>query len=208
MSDLLVPADERELVAFLCRTLGARLLLSDIAPRGQPRLADDAVLALPAELPGRARLGNTEVSSLTFWLPDCGPIRTMRDAPEPRTAHDRVARVLARDAASDRFADVIDLERTPVLTLRRSTRMLSNRLAPGGLGSMPIGSSLIPDEVSRRHAAASRWLKRCAVKIDPFSHCPEVQTRRPQRLGLLWVWVQPHAFELVQRGLEIWPWTA
>jgi hypothetical protein len=208
MSYLCIAEDEREFTHFLCGELGAQLLLADVAPGGEPRVAKDPFSALPPDLPERAKFGTKQVHTLIFWLPHCGPIKTMRDAPEPKDARERVSRLLTQEAASEQFADVIDLERTPVLRLIRSHRHAPNRLAPGNLGSMAVRSSTIPEEVKRKHSKALRWLKKRGVKTDPFAHCPEVKDQRPEKLGPLWVWVQPHAMKLVERGTEIWPWNA
>jgi hypothetical protein len=208
MSDLLVPGDERELTAFLCETLGAKLLLSDVTTAGEPHVASDALAALPRTLPGPAFFGDTSVRALLFWLPSVGPIRTMVDARPPETPHDRVAQLLSRQAAGERAPDLIDLERTPVLTLNRSTALGPNRLAPGGLGSMPIRTAALPAEVRAVSSKARRWLRARAVKADPFDYCAEVRSRRPRSLGPLWCWVQPEAWRLVEAGAEIWPWNA
>lgn len=202
---LLLPQDERDLTSYLCSELGARLLLSDIAPSGEAQVADDPLRALPPDLPGPAKLGSREIYYLSFWLPEHGAIRTMRDAPEATDPRDIVSRGLTREA-SDKYLDVIDSERTPMLWLCRSMRMSNHRLAPGTLGMYRLAPPELAGTVPRTHAKAIRWLKRRGVKLDPFLHCPEVADRRPARLGPLWVCVQPHAQLLVQQGLEIWPW--
>ena len=46
--------DERDLAAFLCGELGAKLLLTDVATAGEPKVADDPLSALPSELPAAA----------------------------------------------------------------------------------------------------------------------------------------------------------
>jgi len=208
MSYLHVTDDERELVAFLCGELGAKLLLTDITTAGEPECADDPLSALPSMLPRPAVFGSHEVRSFIFWLPAGGPVKTFRDAPPAIDARDRVARLLSQEAASERFADLIDLERTPVMTFNRSHWHAPNRLAPGTFSSRPAKSVLIPPEVRRLYSRAQRWLRSRAVKIDPFAHCAEVKDRRPKHLGPLWVWVQPHAMALVKQGVEIWPWNA
>jgi hypothetical protein len=205
MSDLLTTDDERDLVAFLCGELGAKLLLTDVAAGGEPSIAADPLAALPATLPGPAVFGSKEVRTVIFWLAACGPIKTLRDAPAPSSAKEQVARILTRDHAAGQFDDVIDLERTPVLLLSRSHWHGRNRLAPGTLG--PSASSRnLREDVKRASLMARRRLQKRGVKTDPFTHCPEVKDRRPARLGPLWVWVQPHAMALVKQGIEIWPW--
>ena len=208
MSYLHVTNDERELAAFLCGELGAKLLLTDVAAAGEPRIADDPLSALPSELPAAAVFGSREVHTFIFWLPAIGPVTTLRDAPPASDARGRVARRLSREAAGEQFADLIDLDRTPVLMFSRSHWHAQNRLAPGNLGSMPTRSAVIPPEVKRVHSRAQRWLRKRGVRIDPFAHCAEVKDRRPRHLGPLWVWVQPHAMTLVKQGAEIWPWNA
>src|SRR5882757_8544870 len=113
MSYLHATDDEQDLVAFLCGKLGAKLLLSDVAVVGEARCADDPLAALPPQLPTAAVFGSQEVRTFIFWLSAVGPIKTFRDAPPASDARDRVARLLARDAASEQYADLIDLERTP-----------------------------------------------------------------------------------------------
>lgn len=206
MSDLLVPGDERELTAFLCQTVGAKLLLSDVTTAGEPHVAADPLAALPRTLPGPAFFGDISVRYLLFWLPFVGPIRTMADARPPETPHDRVAQLLSRQAAGERAPDLIDVERTPMLTLHRSKALGSNRLAPGGLGAMPVRKAALPAEVRVVHSKVHRWFRARAIKADPFDHCPEVRSRRPKSLGPLWCWVQPEAWRLVESGAEIWPW--
>jgi hypothetical protein len=207
MSHLLTPGDERDLVAFLCETLEAKLLLSDLTTAGEPHVATDALAALPEALPGPAAFGDQAVRALIFWLPRVGPIRTLADAPPSATLPDGVARRLSIAAAGGRAVDLIDLERTPVLILSRSKALSSNRLAPGELAAMPLQVAMLPPEVRAAHARARRWLTARAVKADPFDHCPEVQHRRPKSLGPLWCRIQPEAWRLVQAGAEIWPWS-
>ncbi len=211
MSDLLIVEDERELAEFLCEEIGAKLLLSDVACDGQPSVAANPAAALPPRLAIPAKLGAQEVYDLIFWLPDCGGIKTLADAMSPADGRDRVSRSLTRDAADAAGVDVenvIDLERTPVITLHRSTQQARNRIAPGALGSMPLPIRDIPNDVRSRYARSKHWLHQRAVKIDPFMYCPEMRERRPKHLGPRWVWVQPHAMKLVEEGTEIWPWTS
>lgn len=207
MSFLLVPQDERDLTTYLCNEVGARLLLSDIAPSRAAQVAEDPLQALPPDLPAAATPGSRSIHDLLFWLPEHGAIRTMRDAPEAADPRDVISRRLTRES-SDRYLDVIDTTRTPLLRLRRSTRISGNRLKPGVLGLAPLDTPELQETVARTHAKVVRWLKRRGTKIDPFLHCPEVADRRPIRLGPLWVWVQPHAGVLVGKGVEIWPWSA
>jgi hypothetical protein len=52
MRDLLAPGDERDFTAFLCQSMDAKLLLSDLTTGGKPHLADEALASLPEEVPG------------------------------------------------------------------------------------------------------------------------------------------------------------
>jgi hypothetical protein len=203
MSYMQVTDDERELTAFICGEFGAKLLLTDVAVAGEANVARDPCSALPAKLPAVAKFGSVDVYTLIFWLPACGSIKTLGDAPPPRTPRDRVAQRLTREAAKEMYAHVIDFERTPALTVGRSQWHAPNRLAPGNLGR----TTTFPG-VQSAYSRAQRWLRKRGAKVDPFAHCAEVRDRRPQRLGPLWVWVQPHAMALVEQGTEIWPWNA
>jgi len=206
MNDLLAPGDERELTAFLCDSVGAKLLLSDLTTNGEPHLARDPVAALPPTLSGPAKFGDRAVRHLIFWLPSGGPIRTLADAPAPTTPLERVERRLTTDAARDRTRDLIDFARTPVFTLSRSHALSPQRLAPGGYAGRPLRVATVPAEVRDAYRKVHRWIRSRAVKVDPFDHCPEVRHRRPKSLGPLWCWVQPEAWRMVQSGIEIWPW--
>lgn len=46
------PGDERDFAAFLCQSMDAKLLLSDLTTGGKPHLADEAPASLPEALPG------------------------------------------------------------------------------------------------------------------------------------------------------------
>jgi hypothetical protein len=203
MTYLQVTDDERELTALICGELGAKLLLTDVAVAGEANMAVDPCSALPARLPFKPKFGSVDVYTLIFWLPACGPIKTFGDAPAPQTPGDRVARLLTREAAKEKYADVIDLERTPALTLYRSHWHAPNRLAPGNLAR----TTTFPG-VQSAYSSAQRWLRKRGAKVDPFAYCEEARNQRPKRLGPLWVWVQPHAMALVEQGTEIWPWNA
>jgi hypothetical protein len=206
MNNLLALDDERELAAFLCDVVGAKLLLSDLTTDGEPHLATDPLAALPRTLPTPATFGDRQVRHLSFWLPAAGPIRTLADAPTPTTPHDIVARRLTMDAAGDRTGDLIDFDRTPAFGLLRTQSMTPWRLAPGGYSGRPLRDTALPPEVRAAYRKAHRWIRARAIKVDPFDHCPEVRHRRPRTLGPLRCWVQPAAWRMVQSGIEIWPW--
>jgi hypothetical protein len=208
MNNLLALGDEREFTAFLCESVGAKLLLSDLTTSGEPHLASDALAALPATLPGPATFDDRAVRYLIFWLPLAGPIKTLADAPTPTTPIDIVARRLSNQAGGDRAKDLIDFEHTPAFVLLRSQALSPQRLAPGGYATWPLRAKTVPAEVRAAYGKAHRWFRARAVKADPFEHCPEVRHRRPKTLGPLTCWVQPEAWRMVQSGIEIWPWNA
>ena len=207
MNYLLTPTDELELISFLREEVGAHMILSELAPNGQASIASERIHTLP-DLPGPAKYGCTSIRCFRFWLRDCGPIRTHRDAPRPIDPKDRVARYLTKEATGDAYDGVIDFTRTPSLFFSRTTQMNSRRLAPGRFGAMPVKAKNLPADVKKKHATVERWLRTRGRKTDPFAHCPEVADRRPERLGVLWVSVQPNATKLVENGMEIWPWNA
>lgn len=207
MNYLLTQNDELELIHFLREKLGAQMLLSDIAPGGDARIASSTFDALP-NLPKPAKYGCKDIYQYKFWLKSCGPIITLGSAPQSTHPKDRVVQFLTKEAAGDSYEHVIDFMRTPSLSLTRTTQMNSRRLAPGVFGAMPVGTKDMPSEVIERYTIAQHWLKKRGTKIDPFAHCPEVEHLRPNRLGVLWVSVQPDAMTLVESGMEIWPWNA
>lgn len=156
MSILLTEEDERDLTEFLVEELGAKLLLNDLAPKGSPNVAEYPLSALPKNLPSRPVFGGDNVYSLLFWLPECGDIQTMASAPQPESAHIKVARKLTLDSAGDNFNNLIDQERTPILRLSRTIRISNNRPAPGQLGSMPVTVKDMPKDVKSKHGKAIR----------------------------------------------------
>ena len=103
MSHLLVTDDERDLAAFLCGELGAKLLLTDVAAAGEPKVADDPLSALPSELPAAATYGSKEVRSLIFWLPEIGPVKN----PQQCTGSHKCERSCCQAADSGRCSGAV-----------------------------------------------------------------------------------------------------
>ncbi len=204
MGYLLYPEDERDLTRKLTGDFGRRLLLSDVAPQGEPLLASDPQGALPPQLPSEP----DDPRFLMFWVEDLGPIRTAGNAAAVADPADEIARVLSAQsarAANVDPQDLIDQTRTPVLGLHR-TRSHSGRLVPATLTAMPIPTSRQPTELLRRHRRVSEWLKRRGRRINPFEHCTDLPIEQPRNLNPFWVWVQPHAERWLEDGGEVWPW--
>lgn len=118
---LLLPDDEREFVAWAAAEHGLRLFLGDRMVAGQPPLV--TIDELPTELPGPPRPGRAPrtAAELLFWHPGWG-VNNL----EPwgvDTASALVASQLTTEAAAAAgvpVAELVDLERTPVMRLRRS----------------------------------------------------------------------------------------
>lgn len=204
MSYLLIPEDEKDLVTYLVNGLGLKLLLSDVAPNREPRVAQDPLSAVPTEL---GKQYDATPSHLIFWCSQLGPIRTLVDAPVTSDPRTQVARQLTQQSAGDEYEDVIDLSRTPVLRWRRCCWHAPNRLKPALLQGMELKVRQTPKDLLKLYAKVERWLKSRGEKLNPFEHCTELPGAQPRNLNTFWVWVHPHALESVRRGLEIWPWT-
>ena len=204
MSYLLVPEDEKDLVTYLVNGLGLRLLLSDVAPNREPRVAQDPWSAVPTEL---GKQNDTTPSHLIFWCSQLGPIRTLVDAPVTSDARTQVARQLTQQMAGHEYEDIIDLSRTPVIRWLRCSWHAPNRLKPALLQGMELEVRQTPKPVLKLYAKVGRWLKSRGEKLNPFEHCMELPGAQPRNLKTFWVWVHRHALESVKRGLEIWPWT-
>lgn len=200
MSFLLVPDDERDLVRKLCGEFGLQLLLSDLAPGGKPSLARDPLAALPRRLPRSFH----DPMKLMFWCPEIGPICTHGDSTPPDNAQALVARELTRQAAGNRFKDVIDAERTPMIMLARSGFVSENCIAPGELQGMLIPVRRQPPELIQLRRRIVYWLKRRARKIDPFDYCSNPGVPRPENPRLSWVWAQPHSWKWIDNSGEVW----
>lgn len=209
MSHLLTPTDEIKLVRYLCDDLGLALLLSDLTERGEPRIASDPVAALPRELPGRAK-PSVEASTatvLTFWCVQLGPVRTMASAGPPTQATDHVGRLLAKESAKERYEELIDFSRTPIVRWKRCVTDAPERILPGSLQAMNCKVKETPEPVLGLHRRVEGWLRSSGERLNPFEHCDEVRDRAPQNLVPFWVWAQPDALRWVRDGWEVWPWT-
>lgn len=205
---LALPEDEQEIVRYLCEEQGLQLLVSDLVEDGVPRVAADPLGALVPDLPSGKRLkaavmpgvGVTdptyrEVWEYLLWARSLGPIRTLVDAPVARDAVGRVALQINREA-TERWRDLIDLGRTPVIGLRRTSWHHSEDcLIAGGLTAMRVRVRELPHEVASLHAWVERYLKRHSLRIDPFETCQLYRgpRRDPRRSRGWWMWAMPQA---------------
>jgi hypothetical protein len=205
---LALPEDEQEIVSHLCDEEGLQLLLSDLLEDGVPRVADDPLGALVPDLPSGKRLkaavmpgvGVTdptyqEVWEYLLWARSLGPIRTLADAPEPRDTVGRVALQINREA-TQRWRDLIDLSRTPVIGLRRTSWHHSEDcLIAGGLTAMHVPVRDLPREVASLHSRVERYLKRHSLRLNPFETCQLYRgpRRDPRRSRGWWMWAMPQA---------------
>jgi hypothetical protein len=205
---LALPEDEQQIIRHLCEKEGLKLLLSDLVDDGVPRVADDPLRALVPDLPSAKRLkaavtpgvGVTdpsyrEVWEYLLWASSLGPIRTLADAPAPRDAVGRVALQVNR-AATQRWRELIDLTRTPVIGLRRTSWHYSEDcLIAGGLTAMRVRVRDLPREVALLHSRVERYLKRHSQRLDPFETCHVYRgpRRDPSRSRGWWMWAMPRA---------------
>ena len=212
---LALSEDEEEIVRYLCEEEGLQLLLSDLVEDGLPQVADDPLRALVPDLPSGKRLmaavvpgvGVTdptyrEVWEYLLWARSPGPIRTLRDAPVARDAVGRVARHLNREV-TERWRDLIDLSRTPVIGLRRTRWHHSEDcLIAGGLTAMRVRVRDLPREVASLHSRVERYLKRHSQRLDPFETCQVYRgpRRDPNRSRGWWMWAMPQAQSWLAAG--------
>jgi hypothetical protein len=204
MSFLLLPPDELALVSYMCGDLDLALLLSDLTDRGVPRIATEPLAAVPDHLPSSP----SDPRTFIFWCHWLGPVRTLADASESVDPADRVAGLLTREAAGDRYGDVVDLQRTPVIRWHRTSFQSERRLKPGLLQVMPLYVRDTPSDVLKLHRQVDRWMKKHGERLNPFDHCRDLPIPQPRNLNPFWVWVHRHAMDWVSGGGEIWPWTA
>jgi len=212
MNWLLLPADERELLDYLVEELHLNFLAHDLTEDGKPSLSDAKRDRRLAKLPRPPRHPSpaTYLESLEFrfWAPQIGPIRLLGEAPEPTDAKDRVMLQLNKEM-TPRWSELIDLERTPIVTFLRSRWHSNGSLCPGALGGQPRPRREQPKELLALLRRIERWLKERGERLNPFEHChveiPEVKDP-PKNLNMFWVWARPEALSWVHSGGSVWPW--
>lgn len=220
MSYLLLPDDEQNLVRYLSSEAGLDLLLDALAPRQRsggasrrlPHVGGDPLAALPNDLPPpvRPREPGTVPRSLLFWSPGLGPLVALGDPGREQDAKSRVGLALTRESADEAgyvWEDVIDQERSPVIRWLRCSWRDDGHLTPGLLQGMAAPLRAWPQQLVRTYRSVERWLRRDAVRIDPFEHCDGPPATIPRDRRPFTVWARPAAASWVAGGGRVWPWT-
>lgn len=213
MSFLLLPEDERELVAYLVETRGLRLLVGDVLQRDvsgrrRPRVSVDALAAIPRVLPGPPAPGDTEVRQFLFWPPDVGGLVALGDPGRGQDPRSRVGIALSMQGNVQRWRDVVDQDRSPLIRWRRCYWRTNGHLTPGLLQGMAEVTRLWPSELLRLHSSIDRWLRKGSSRLDPFDYCDNPPVAPPANRSRFVVWARPEAMAWVREGGRIWPWTA
>lgn len=196
---LLLPDDEREFVEWAAAEHGLRPLLGDRIVAGRPQLA--SIDELPTELPGPPQPGQASRTAiqLLLWHPGWG-VNNL----EPwgaGTAKGRVAFQLTAQAASAAdvpVAELIDLERTRIVCLRRSGWTRHGTMHVAALQGTARPVRLQDREVLRLLRRAERWLRTGAVQVRLPANLPY----RPR------IYARPQAAEWVTAGGVVYPWDA
>ena len=211
MRYLLFPAEERQLVSLLHDELELKLLASKLAPDGVARVDPEPLGWVTDELPYSTVVERNSSASppqeLVFWCSDLGPIHTLGEAEPPTDMVEKVSLRLTQEA-TDHWRDVIDFRTTPVLTWSRPSWRRKDRscVVAGRLRSMTIKVRDYPTEMWRLFNRVDRWLRKPAVKINPFRHCKDSPRPEPRNLNPFWISAWPEAKEWIDQGGETWPW--
>lgn len=195
MSYLLLPGDEREMVRHLCSDLGWTMISGRIE-HGTPIEVLDPSVALSADLPVAGDNMTGPLWVFLFWSPAWGRPVAVADAPEPGDLVRRILRnVNGRETGE--LENVLDPHASPVVIYRRSHwgDQPEGQLAVGFLRGMDRPRSEWPRELQRALGQAERWLKRGAVKIDPFDYVDGSET-----IANVVTWARPVAWSWLQRG--------
>jgi hypothetical protein len=204
---LLLPEDERVLIEHLTDAEGLLLLASDDL-RGGPAVVRRPLHSPPLPPPSEPLRPPEEPDTFIFWWPKGGELRARGDAPAPSDAAGRVALKLAQDA-TEHWRDLLDNERSPIVRWARCHWHSSGALCPGLLQAQARKTSQQPAELLRLHRRVATWMKKQAVRMNPFDHAPEQLTLDPPaNLKMFWAWAFPAAEAWVRDGGTIWPWNA
>jgi len=196
---LLFPDDEREFVEWTQGNCGLTLLRGDRLWNGEPQPAGAG--SLPAELPGPPEPGVPPASSIELLLWDRSWGVNNLPGWDPNSAQSRVRRHLNDAAAKPAHASIdelIDLERTRILRLRRSGWTRDGALRVAALQGSARPSRLQDKAVLRVFRAAERWMQHGATEI----FLPETLRFRPRVLA------RPGAAAYVGNGGVVYPWDA
>ncbi len=198
MSYLLLPEDEAELVHHLCADLGWTMATGRIE-RGMPVAVSDPSVLLSADLPVAGDHGIGPLWVFVFWSPLWGRAIAVGDAPVPANL---VRRVLRKQGGADRgeLDNVIDPHASPTVIYRRChwEDHPEGSLAVGFLRGMDRPRADWPPELRHSFGQAERWLKRGAVRINPFDYVDGFGT-----IAGVATWARPAAWSWLQRGGRI-----
>jgi hypothetical protein len=198
MSYLLLPADEDEMVKHLCVDLGWNMVTGRME-RGTPIVFSDRSVALSEDLPVAGDHAMGPLWACLFWSPEWGRPVAVGDAPEPEDVVRRVLRgSLGRDTTE--LDNVVDPHMSPVLIYKRChwQDRRDGSLAVGFLRGMDRPRSDWPPQLRQGFRQAERWLKRGAVKINPFDYVDE-----PRTIANVTTWARPAAWSWIERGGRI-----
>ena len=198
MSHLLLPSDERELVRHLCTELGWTMLTGMIE-RGLPVTIADPYVALSSDLPVAGDNATGPPWVFVFWSPEWGRPFAVADAPEPVDVVRRVLRTRP-GVGGDKLASVLDPHASPVVFYRRcywADRPEGN-LGVSFLRGMDRPRADWPPELRRSLGQAEQWLRRGAVKINPFDYVDGMPAVRNVA-----TWARPAAWSWLERGGRI-----
>ena len=198
MSYLLLPDDERELVRHLCTDLGWTMVTGRIE-HGTPVAFLDPGVVPSADLPVAGDHATGPLWVFLFWSPEWGRPIAVGDAPEPKDLVRRVLRTRARETVE--LDNVLDPHQSPVVIYRRCYwgDHPEGSLGVGFLHGMDRPRADWPSELRRALGQAERWLKRGAVKIDPFDYV-DGNGRIPNAV----TWARPAAWSWIERGGRIY----
>jgi hypothetical protein len=115
------------------------------------------------------------------------------DAPEPNDPKDAVRRRLNQEQYPDRWQELVDLARTPVIRLHRTNWNMNGCLNPGLLGAMAVPLKDQTPGLVQHLRAIERWLKREGARLNLFDHCTKVDQEPPSNLDRFSVWARPSA---------------
>lgn len=204
---LLLPDDEVLFVRHLVDDEALVLLASDDLSDGVRPVPAFASRPLPP--PPVALQPSPEPIELIFWAEALGRVRTVAEAPAPTDASDRVARLLADEAAGGDAGHLLDLSRSPLVRWRRCSWHPNGALCPGLLQAQARKSREQPKELLRLRERVERWMKAQGERLNPFEHAPaDVQARQPENVRAFATWAFPAAAQWVRAGGCVWPWNA
>ena len=197
MSYLLLPRDEAEMVRHLCGHLGWTMVTGRIE-RGTPIAISDPSVVVSDDLPVAGDHATGPLWTYLFWSPAWGSPIAVGDVPEPTDLVRRVLRMGARETGE--LDNVLDPHRSAVVIYERCYwgDHPEGNLGVGFLRGMDRPRADWSPELRRALGQAERWLKRGAVRIDPFDYVdgwgsiPNAVT-----------WVRPAAWSWLESGGHI-----